>query len=342
MQSNVLTLARALVLLLDSDHPDAEEAVSEMQGIVGTEYNAALTQELAGMRSAKLGIQNTEANSRIIEGLWTELVGVNPPLGAPPSKEAEPGILEQAQLDYTLFFRELARATVGEMPSPSDAELLAVVQRCSYDPACLSLCDGGTVTSTPPSTAGPSTTSSLHSAAGNASAVSVAADMLEWLKLWREHAVAPDAADTMRQANPKYIAREWILAEAYTAAELGDFSLVHELQRVFASPYDEHSAEIEAKYYQLTPEHMKGQFEGAFNAPCLHSYPAPTTAHIDRSVRECECECECAGGREEWGEGGRSRERGAARGERRETGSQFGNSSRVYAPCLIYADNVVP
>ena len=64
MQSNVFTLARALVLLLDADN--SEEAVAEMQAIVGAEYNAALTTGLAEMRSAKLGIANTDANVRQI------------------------------------------------------------------------------------------------------------------------------------------------------------------------------------------------------------------------------------------------------------------------------------
>lgn len=95
--------------------------------------------------------------------------------------------------------------------------------------------------------------------AGNGAGSEVATDWFEWFQLWREHAVALDAAATMRLANPKYVAREWILAEAYTAAELGDFSVLHELQQVFASPYEEHSAEVDAKYYVKTPEHMAGR-----------------------------------------------------------------------------------
>jgi uncharacterized protein YdiU (UPF0061 family) len=60
----------------------------------------------------------------------------------------------------------------------------------------------------------------------------------------------------MLAANPKYVPREWMLAEAYTAAELGDFTVIHQLQHLFAAPYAEHTAEVAAKYYRTTPPHM--------------------------------------------------------------------------------------
>lgn len=35
----------------------------------------------------------------------------------------------------------------------------------------------------------------------------------------------------MRRASPKYVPREWILVQAYKAAEAGDLSILHELVR---------------------------------------------------------------------------------------------------------------
>ena len=50
----------------------------------------------------------------------------------------------------------------------------------------------------------------------------------------RQHVAA-----RMRRASPKYVPREWMLVEAYTAAAKGDYSVVHRLQELFRKPYDE-------------------------------------------------------------------------------------------------------
>ena len=61
----------------------------------------------------------------------------------------------------------------------------------------------------------------------------------------------------MKLSSPKYIPREWMLAEAYTKAEKGDFSAVHELQQIFAAPFDEHSADVETRYYRKPPAELE-------------------------------------------------------------------------------------
>lgn len=57
----------------------------------------------------------------------------------------------------------------------------------------------------------------------------------------------------MQQVNPKYTLREWFLVPAYTEAQQGDYSLIHELQEVMTDPYTEHSQIIEEKYYREKP-----------------------------------------------------------------------------------------
>ena len=42
-------------------------------------------------------------------------------------------------------------------------------------------------------------------------------------------------------------------AEAYDAAEGGDYSIVRELQALLAAPYDEQSAEAAAQWAQVCP-----------------------------------------------------------------------------------------
>ncbi len=82
---------------------------------------------------------------------------------------------------------------------------------------------------------------------------------VQWLKKWRSlvNAGTPESHEAllqqMKQANPKYTLREWFLVPAYKAAEQGNYSLIHELQEVMTSPYDEQSKEIEEKYYREKP-----------------------------------------------------------------------------------------
>ena len=46
---------------------------------------------------------------------------------------------------------------------------------------------------------------------------------------------------------------DWMAAQAYDAAALGDFSVVRELQEVLSRPYDEQGAEVDSRWAQVTP-----------------------------------------------------------------------------------------
>jgi uncharacterized protein YdiU (UPF0061 family) len=76
-----------------------------------------------------------------------------------------------------------------------------------------------------------------------------------WLQKWHT-ALALEERDpmevsvAMKQVNPKYIPREWMLVEAYrSATDDGDFMLVRRLHTVLADPYSEQSPELAALYY---------------------------------------------------------------------------------------------
>lgn len=82
-----------------------------------------------------------------------------------------------------------------------------------------------------------------------------------WLQAWRQ-SIAKSVkiegslakiSEAMRQANPKFIWREWLIVPAYKAAEKGDFTLIHRLQKILTAPYNEQSKEVEATYYQRRP-----------------------------------------------------------------------------------------
>ena len=83
-----------------------------------------------------------------------------------------------------------------------------------------------------------------------------------WLKSWRDLVVnngpvgiSPAEVSTkMKQINPKYAWREWLIVPAYQQAMYGDYTLIKELQAVLSQPYDEQSQSVEDKYYRLKPE----------------------------------------------------------------------------------------
>jgi uncharacterized protein YdiU (UPF0061 family) len=63
-----------------------------------------------------------------------------------------------------------------------------------------------------------------------------------------------DISNQMKQVNPKYCLREWLLAPAYQQAARGDYALIRELQTVMVKPYAEQSQAVEDQYYRLKPQ----------------------------------------------------------------------------------------
>ena len=79
-----------------------------------------------------------------------------------------------------------------------------------------------------------------------------------WLNSWRDLVMSDgdlaEISTKMKQTNPKYTWREWLIVPAYQKAMQGDYTLVKELQEVLSDPYDEQSQEVEDKYYHLKPQ----------------------------------------------------------------------------------------
>ena len=83
-----------------------------------------------------------------------------------------------------------------------------------------------------------------------------------WIREWLSHIDASeisrtDCAALIRKSSPKYVPREWMLIDAYTAAEQDDFEPALELFALLAKPYAE-QPEFEAKYYQKKPVYPMG------------------------------------------------------------------------------------
>lgn len=85
-----------------------------------------------------------------------------------------------------------------------------------------------------------------------------------WLEQWRA-LIAPRAerdrealSSRMKQINPRYTWREWLVAPAYEMAEHGDYSRVTELQALLTNPYVEQDGELAEQSDQRRP----AQFDG--------------------------------------------------------------------------------
>lgn len=84
-------------------------------------------------------------------------------------------------------------------------------------------------------------------------------DWIEWIKEWRELLKATkrpseEIYEQMKNNNPKYVLREWILVDAYSDAANGDFSTMKDLHELCKRPYEEGSSKQAALYYQRAPE----------------------------------------------------------------------------------------
>lgn len=154
-----------------------------------------------------------------MEQMWANKLGLDQ---YDPELCAElKSLMAQTPVDYTLFFRELSH-----LPDAIDA-----LSSCFYQ--------------TPPA--------------------KVTKRWENWFALWNTKIDqanktldrSREACTTqMKQTNPKYILREWLVQPAYQQAAHGDYALVRELQTVMTQPYAEQSAEIEEKFYGLRPSEL--------------------------------------------------------------------------------------
>ena len=78
-----------------------------------------------------------------------------------------------------------------------------------------------------------------------------------WLTKWhdciKKNSDSKEISKSMKQVNPKFTWREWMIVLAYEEAEEGNYSRIKELQNIFNNPYEEQSLEIEQKYDRLKP-----------------------------------------------------------------------------------------
>lgn len=94
-------------------------------------------------------------------------------------------------------------------------------------------------------------------------------EWIQWIGSWRKALImsssrlstttsssSNDRYESMKKTNPKYVLREWMLVDAYTAASnLNDDSKVLEMFELIQNPYDDNDDAITTtKYYKRAPD----------------------------------------------------------------------------------------
>ena len=68
--------------------------------------------------------------------------------------------------------------------------------------------------------------------------------MAAWLEKWQQRVIQDNRSDELRvsqmnSVNPKYVLRNYLSQQAIDAAQQGDYSEIHRLQKLLRHPYDE-------------------------------------------------------------------------------------------------------
>lgn len=149
-----------------------------------------------------------------------------------PLWEALQDLLSNTRTDWTLLWRQLSYI-VGDTENLGDADYEAMVKKLE---------DGGD-----------------ESPFYEPLDAQQRKAWIEWTKEWIEILSATkrpskEICEQMKKNNPKFVLREWILVDAYSAAANGDFSVVKELHELCKHPYEEGTPEQTASYYRRQPE----------------------------------------------------------------------------------------
>ena len=181
-QWNLFQLANAIYPLIEDAEP--------LNNILN-DYAALYQQSWGEMMASKLGFEEYQSDDNelfiSLENIMTEL-----------------------EMDMTLFYRLLAKATLNH-----STNVLAFFHECFYQPEALEL---------------PEIT------------------LLEqWLVRYFKRLEAncydnDERAIKMNRVNPKYVLRNYLAQQAIEQAEQGNYELLHTLQTVFMNPYDEQPA----------------------------------------------------------------------------------------------------
>ena len=192
-EANFHMLCRSLRLLIDHDPTLVSELDEIRQG-----FSAEMKCKLERMWASKLGLERFD--SKLCSDLFA--------------------LMEQARVDYTLFFRALC-----DLPDE-----IAALERTFYvDPS-------------------------------DALRKRWQSWLDRWHERIEAGGARDLGAvsSAMKRINPRYTWREWLVVPAYERAERGDYAGVRELQELFCNPYVDQQSELAAEADQKRPPRFEG------------------------------------------------------------------------------------
>jgi len=235
-QVNLMTLARSLLPLLER-LDGVDESMNELQSIVQDYYPRVLEEHMREMRRSKLGLTSWPRDGD--EQVWKPL--------------AE--LMQASAIDYTIFWRQLSHIALADAAHVVEVGVAAAASGASGGALAPEV-----LAATQPMLA--KLEACFFEAPKNGTGSGSVAAWQAWLVLYAQRLATEGRSDAERQgemrlASPKFIPREWMLAEAYTQAEQGDMTALNTLSELFQRPYDEHSEELSAKYYSRPPASLE-------------------------------------------------------------------------------------
>ncbi len=154
-----------------------------------------------------------EVMQQALDQVWRDKLGL--PTDQPTLVRRLMILMQQTPVDYTILFRSLS-----DLP-----ETVASLQESFYQPDSVDEAEWST-----------------------------------WLKDWHaalqldsDHRSAEQVSERMKQVNPKYLLREWLLEPTYKNAAQGDIRGIHELQAVMTQPYETQDEDTERRYFARKP-----------------------------------------------------------------------------------------
>lgn len=249
MSVNMLTLAASMAVVVDAKSKEAGLAPAaaaalqqELESIAKSEFVASFQSKFNAMRGSKLGLVAFGGEGD--QTLWRDLEMLMYESG-----QAGGGV------DFTIFFRELAKVAAGAGHDELDpGEALAVLQPSFYDRLA-----------SPPGAGEESGT------AAKAGPVVDIEGWSAWISRYQkrlaqddDHTPRPARTAAMLLASPKFVPRNWMLTQAYEAAEAGDYSVLNELHALLQRPYEEQGEEQEERWYRRTPDWARAMPGAAF------------------------------------------------------------------------------
>ena len=225
---NFQMFARSLEPLLDA------EGIAELRRIASSGYESNMREAMRDMWAAKLGLSTSAIHSIGAASVGSSRPSAAPQVATKAHEAAEAlwkglsALLGRTPTDWTLLWRQLADVADAAANGADDDAMVGLLEPAFYAP--------------------------LEEEA-------IAEQWRRWLRRWRAAlqetrgggaASLHEAADSMRRTNPKFVPREWMLVEAYTAAERGEYAPLHGLMAVLRTPYAEHP-EAESRFYRRAP-----------------------------------------------------------------------------------------